>query len=116
MKLTLAAIRREVWRIVRNEIEVIHIVNLRGDCSARCEYTLDGRGIEIWVDPNAVRIDRGVIHEVLHKILDPYFETTFSYHVYEYFIIAIEENIFKYITNKHQQKLVRLINTKLEKG
>jgi len=110
-KLTLAQIRREVWRKVRKEIDVIHVVDLKDAYSARSEY--DENSIEIWVDPNAVRIDRGVIHEVLHMILDKYFEDIFSYHVYEFFITTLEENLFKGITNQQRKRLVRLINKKL---
>lgn len=100
-RITLAQLRKEIWKVLTEQVKVIRIEDQKLTCSARCEYD-DTDIIPIWVDDLNVRLDHAVVHEILHKVLDKHFEKWCVYHVYEYFITSLEPVIFNGMTKKEK--------------
>lgn len=110
---TLPKLRNEVWRRLRVEVTCIHLVETHR-CSAHSEY---GDGvIEMWVDAHTVDIRKAVVHEILHAILDPELQKFAIYHVYEYWITALETPFFSKMTEKEQGRWRRAIEKKTKRG
>lgn len=110
-RITMTNLRKDVWKSLKSEVNVIRIQKTADNCSARVEY--NDNEIDIWVDSYDTRIDYAVIHEILHKILDKHFEKTFTYHVYEYFITSLERPFFKYLSRVERNKWKREIKKKV---
>lgn len=109
MKLTLTEIKKRAWETLLHKVKVINVTETKG-CLAKSEYTDDS--ITIWVDHLRVRCDNAVIHEILHMLLDKYFDP-FTYYVYELFINTLEERFFKTMSKKELKKWQYQIKRKI---
>ena len=106
-------IRKKAWYILTHQLTKISIVPTDNTCSAHSEYT--DTEIEVWANAYETRLDYAVIHEILHMILDEYWEHLFSYHVYEYFIESLEKPFFKRMTNAEKNKWQNAIRRKVRR-
>lgn len=110
MKYTLKSVREEVWRILNEEVTVIRIQKVSEGASAYSTY--NDTEIDIFIDTFQTRIDYAVVHEILHKIFDKHFSQFATYHIYEYWIAAMEAPLFKGMRNKDYDKWRELIASK----
>lgn len=113
-RMTMASLRRDVWKVLTKELKAINIVETPVDCSAHSLY--DDDQIEIWADAYQVRLDYAVVHEILHKVLGKHLESFATYNVYENFVTSLEEPFFKSISNREMRKWHRAIAKKIRRG
>ena len=113
MKWTLAKIRREAWKLLNLKSTRITLREIPLPGTAMCVYREDG--IDIHIDTYETDIVKAVAHELMHVLLDPYFQKFTTYSVHEYFIASLEKPFFRNMPIKEQARWRRAIMRKIPK-